>query len=112
MMQPCDNVSRGSEMMRVRRWLGLAVVSLAVATSAAMTGAASEEPPVGPPGRLIRVAQKPKVAKKVRNKSAKAEDAAKPEGEAAPATTAAASDDGLKFSRDIAPILVANCGDC
>ncbi|MCA1685731.1 MAG: hypothetical protein LC745_07030 [Planctomycetia bacterium] len=107
----------GPGMVRFLRWPGVAVVGLAILASAAVPEAAPDASPAGPTGRVVRVALKQKTArKKTRGKRATAaEDGATPPGGATPAagdTATAATGEGLKFSRDIAPILVANCGDC
>ena len=72
---------------------------------------------------MIRVAQKKTVKKKARGKKAMADESATPEAapegaekkemeKPAPAPAPASGSDALVFSRDIAPILVANCGGC
>lgn len=114
-------------MARILRWLGLSVVCLGVAASAAVlaavTDAEAETPSEaamvrghGHARRVTRTAVKPKTAKKkVRGKRG-ASKAAMPDEEAekAPAgdAPAAVGDGELKFSRDIAPIIVGNCAGC
>jgi len=107
--------------MRVLKGLVVGAVGLAVLASTAALRAAQDG---STGGRVTRVAQKKTVKKKARGKKAMADDAAagdtgadpaekKDAEKPAPAATAApAGGDALIFSRDIAPILVANCGGC
>ncbi len=92
-------------MVRALRGVGLAGACLVVMATAAVREASSDESSPGRAGRIVRVAQKVKTAKKKGRPEPAAE--AKP-GAAAPDTT----DGTLKFSRDIAPIIVANCAEC
>ncbi len=108
-------------MVRVLKGLMLGTVGVAVLASAAVLKAAQDDSGTIRGGRLMRVAQKSKTSKKkssTANKKAMEDDAAAtPDAEKkaddTPKPAAAASGaDGLLFSRDIAPILVANCGNC
>jgi hypothetical protein len=87
-------------MSRVVWGLGLSFSCLMVAASVSVP---EVEADVTPAGRVIRVAQKQKTAKK-KARTTPAEEPATP-----PATLAGGI---LKFSKDIAPILVSNCADC
>lgn len=60
--------------------------------------------------QVVRVLQKAK--KKARRPAAKKAEAETPEASPAPAPAPAGGASDLKFSRDIAPILVNNCGGC
>ncbi len=101
-------------MVRVVRGLGIGLVTLAVLATATASEFAMGE---SSSARIIRVAQKSKTVKKrTVGKSTKTADepeasaTPKPAAEEKPAT--AVSESGLKFSSDIAPILVANCAGC
>lgn len=88
--------------------VGLLVVAVAVATPEPVSGASGD-------GHVVRVAQKSRVKKKARGKrGAMKEEAPAAGAEAAdtPTPAAAPADGTLKFSRDIAPILVSNCAGC
>jgi hypothetical protein len=98
-------------MRRVQRWPGAAVVGLVVAALALVSGdpgatAASDA------GKAVvtRVTQKQKARKKARGKRVTPKAEAPAEGSEAAA--AAPADGTLKFSRDIAPIIVTNCAGC
>jgi hypothetical protein len=120
-MQPCRNRGPGGLIMaRIQRGLGLSLVCLAVVASAWLLGTAPREA-VGEDAqhtirgtreaRVILTSQKPKTSKKKsRGKRGIPKPATPAEEKATPG--AGAADGTLKFSRDIAPILVGNCTSC
>jgi hypothetical protein len=61
---------------------------------------------------VVQQQQTPKKAVTKKGKTAKKGAADMPADAANPAPAAAGAEGGMKFSRDIAPILVANCGGC
>ena len=101
-------------MAHVSRGLSLGVGALLVLILSWMTADLVPEASAADPGSVLRIAQKPRAKKKVRGKRPKAEmpeegtDAA----EKNDSPPAGKSDGTIKFSRDIAPILVSNCGGC
>lgn len=105
-------------MARLVRGLGVSVVSLGVLLSAAWIADADESSDSARSQRgIFKIAQKTKTPKKkTRGKKAApktAEDGEMPaEGATTKTDAAPASDGPIKFSKDIAPILVGNCTGC
>ena len=99
-------------MTRVSRGLGLGVSGLAVLALAWATTDIIPEASASGARPVVRVSQKPKARKKARGKPAKAENPGETADAVAKTNAPAQSDGVLKFSRDIAPILVGNCGGC
>src|SRR4051812_42529917 len=94
-------------MTRVVRWLSPAVVGLFVVSVAIGSADGPARAGGAPPGPVVRVSQKSR-SKKARVKRPEPKDEAATEKPAAATPT----DGTLKFSRDIAPILVSNCAGC
>ena len=101
-----DGTGTGAaNMARVLARIGVAV--LVLAAGGALAFAADDGPSAGPSPRTLKraVSQKKARSKKAAGKPAPAEDAT-------PKSDAPASDGESKFSRDVAPIFVANCLGC
>jgi hypothetical protein len=109
-IQPCKVLSlsiRSGEMARmVRSLVVMGLVATVGLLASAVTDAKLVEPPQDP---------QPKTSVKKKTKAAPKKGMPKgdmPAAETKPAELAAPTDGQVKFSRDIAPILVANCGGC
>lgn len=108
-------------MSRLRTLFSLFIACLFVLTgldSLLVSPDATASTPETSTAKVIRPAQKKTAKKKARGKRAQAkeamdgEDGAEKTDKPAPSTDAAPADGVLKFSRDIAPIIVANCSGC
>ncbi|HEV3167920.1 MAG TPA: c-type cytochrome domain-containing protein [Isosphaeraceae bacterium] len=94
--------------MRKRlRWIGLGLIGVVGAW--VQTPASTDDSGTSPRREtVVQLAQAAKKKTKGKKSATAKDDAAAAKQDAAPA----ASEDGLKFSKDIAPILVGNCIDC